>query len=275
MSLQNVHWPEPTAEAKTQPDQEVSTGRRIAVMDPLTKEADVKWSEADEIIPETYPVRKEEDVESVQFSDKSAFEPAKKKRWRRVLCCACIVLVGVIFTLGLIILILNFTIFRLKDVIILSSTTKTNNDLSTFNFTTGTFIFVTNANVSIHNPNAVSVHHENSTISVSYHGDEVGGAQVPAGQIKAHGDEQVSFIVKLDMSTYSLWQNLTGNLTEDFFEAGALPLVATTEVVSSVKALCFTIKNVRTTETCNISYFAANGTQNFDCSRKTTNIGHL
>ncbi|KAL2544261.1 Late embryogenesis abundant (LEA) hydroxyproline-rich glycoprotein family [Forsythia ovata] len=115
-------------------------------------------------------------------------------------CCGCTTAIFLIQVM--IILVLVFTVFRVKDPVIkmnnvkiqgLDVLTRTNNLQFEVNLTV-------EADVSVKNPNVASFKFSNTTTSLYYDGHVIGEARIPAGQARARRtlDMNVSIDVMVD-----------------------------------------------------------------------------
>lgn len=127
-----------------------------------------------------------ENEEGVNYTSASSTELAKKQRRRRcVKCCGCCGVTTII--IGIVILILALTVFKVKDPTIrinsirfegLSALTSSSNLQTNMNITVS-------ADLSIKNPNAVSFKFKAATATLIYSDRVIAEASLPRGSARA------------------------------------------------------------------------------------------
>lgn len=131
--------------------------------------------------PSIYPI-------TITDEESGPTSGARYLRRRRCMigCCGCCVAITLL--LGIVILILSFTVFKIKDPSVtinyinftdLDAGLGTNTDPISANITL-------NANLAIKNPNIVSFKLKNSTTDFYYKGQTIGVAYAPSGEVGAY-----------------------------------------------------------------------------------------
>ena len=127
---------------------------------------------------------------------KAALHLKKVRRKKFFKCYGCIATLMII--LAVVIIILFFTVFRVKGPIIkMNGVTVTNLEL--INGTTlkpGSNISLI-ADVSVKNPNVASFKYRNITTNLYYYGTVVGDARGPTGRAKAHRIMRMNILLTL------------------------------------------------------------------------------
>lgn len=210
----------------------------------------------------------EKDMEKERIVDvKSAPEDAEVKaskplyrRWKFRLCCG--LGVGFVFLVGILFIILFFTVFKARDPIIWINGVR----LADLNITYGTFIphvqLKLDMNLTVHNPNRADYKYSNSSTIVFYQQIQVGHADIPAGQLGA--GKTKTQIVTLNVQADKFLEG--SNFTKDFV-SGIIPVSATTRVRGEVNVLNIYKGHGVSYSWCNMSVFIVNQTlASFHCS---------
>ncbi|CAA6665944.1 unnamed protein product [Spirodela intermedia] len=220
-------------------------------------------------------------VEPVTNSDSGGdVEVPRKKPSRRRRCaiCCCVCCGVSVVILGIVILILALTIFKVKDpVLTLNSVAFSGVDVSLFS-QSGRQVPVNatmNADISIKNPNAASFRFRNSTTVFYHDGKEVGVAYAPNGNARAH--RTVRFNATVDVFAEKAVAILTTNLSKTLQLLGGnsvnINLRSFTEVDGRVNLWGLYKKNLEVKMNCTMTLeyaLAAQVISNKDC-RATVN----
>ncbi|KAK9279205.1 hypothetical protein L1049_012883 [Liquidambar formosana] len=184
-------------------------------------------------------------LSSYEADDKEALLHLKKiRREKCIKCCSCVA--ALMLVQAIVIIILAFTVFRVKDPIIkVNSVTVTRIDLINGTIPRpGTNMSVI-ADVSVKNPNVASFKHGNTTSSLYYRGTLVGEARGPPGQSKARRTTRMNITV--DIITDRLTSN--PNLKSDV-GSGLLTMSSFSRVGGRVKIMKIIKRNVIVTMNC-------------------------
>ncbi|OIS98158.1 hypothetical protein A4A49_29898 [Nicotiana attenuata] len=173
---------------------------------------------------------------------------ARKHKKRRKICmlvlCVHIILV-------ITITILNFTVFRPKrPVITLESLTLKDLAVSVDAAKFKVFLNITmSGDLSIYNPNRVSVQYEDINPYIEYRGEEFGDVHVPAGKIGSRTTTNMNFVLIIMADRLSS----DPNLYSDVVEKGMLPLTIYVNLKGKVKLnVLFKVK-VKVSTKCDLS----------------------
>ncbi|XP_054782511.1 uncharacterized protein LOC129289780 [Prosopis cineraria] len=192
--------------------------------------------------------------------------PIKRLRRRRfiVKCCGC--MTALILLLAVTIIVLAFTVFKVKDPeITLNGFNITKIELINNNTVPkpGTNISLT-ADVSLKNPNVVSFRYTNTTTTLYYHGTVVGEVRGPPGRAKAR--RTVRMDVDVDLITDNLMSS--SNFTAEVV-SGILTLNSYSRVPGKVKILKIYKKHVVVKMNCTVSAnITARAIQDLNCKKK-------
>lgn len=185
------------------------------------------------------------------------------RRSKFVKCCGC--LTASIFLLAVTIIVLIFTVFKVRNPVIrMNGVTITKLELK--NNTTpkpGTNISVI-ADVSVKNPNFASFRYTNTTTTLYYHSSVVGEARGPPGRARARRTARMNITV--DMITDNLMSNA------DFSRevgSGVLSMSSYSRVPGKVKILKIYKKHIVVKMNCSITVnISAQAIQDLKCKRK-------
>ncbi|KAF7101204.1 hypothetical protein CFC21_102595 [Triticum aestivum] len=177
-------------------------------------------------------------------ADEAGLRRLRRRRRRRCICICALVTLGVLLLLGVTLLVLFLTVFRVRDPTTRLLSTRFVGlapSLTQPNFT----LLLT---VAVHNPNPASFSYASGTTGLWYRGAHVGDAQVDPGRIPSKGDG----VVQLEMTV------LTAGFTKDMaqlirdIEAGSLPLDASARIPGRVAVLGVLKLNVVAYSDCHI-----------------------
>lgn len=121
---------------------------------------------------------------------------ADSNRKRRSICLAVLLTLTLLVIL---IVVLAFTVFKpKKPVITVDSVSLLHLNLSLDAARLGVDLNLTLAvDLSVQNPNKVAFEYSDSTATVSYRGEEVGEAPIPAGRLPADGTEKMNLTLTM------------------------------------------------------------------------------
>ncbi|XP_016454179.1 uncharacterized protein LOC107778437 [Nicotiana tabacum] len=207
-----------------------------------------------------------ENEEGINSTFMSNMELAKKRRRKRCIkCCGCCGVTTIIVVV--IIIILAFTVFKAKDPTIrmdsirftgLSSLTSSSNLQTNVNITVS-------ADLSIKNPNAVSLKFSSATTSLMYDDRVIAEAFTPPGNAKARRTFQMTVNVTV------MTEKLVGipRLASDLV-ARELPLSMSTSIKGRVKIVVIK-KSVGIRMNCSMVVdLQTQEVKNMDCKRKVS-----
>lgn len=196
--------------------------------------------------PSIYPVT----VTDEERSSTSGWRSSQYLRRRRCLifCCGCCATITVL--LGILILILSLTVFKIKDP------SLTMNDIDITDFDTGlrtnnnsiSANMTLNANIAIKNPNIASFKFKNSTTEFYYEGQTVGVAYVPSGEVGAYKTTHMN--VTLDVLTDKAMEAATPINITGLFLGEDLNFTSYTDIAGRVNVLGIYKRNIDVTLNC-------------------------
>ncbi|XP_068652872.1 late embryogenesis abundant protein At1g64065-like [Aristolochia californica] len=189
----------------------------------------------------------ERDRASSDVHDEEArrISPGKRLRRRRcILCCSCCV--STILLLAILVLVLAFTVFKVKDPQIKMNSVYF--DRLSLDTSSGLNLAVT-ADISVKNPNAASFKFGNSSTLLSYRGETVGEAKSPAGKARARRTLRMN--VTVDLQADRLIEN-SGQLVRDLI-SGTLPVNTYTKVGGRVNLFNVFKRHVDIVLNCSIT----------------------
>ncbi|CAD5174116.1 late embryogenesis abundant protein At1g64065 [Musa acuminata AAA Group] len=224
--------------------------------------------------------REEEQVKPIMLHSPSIVpvgdDEEAASRWRSIqylhkrrcalCCCGCCGATVVI--LGITILILSLTVFKVKD----PTLTMNSLTLDTFRVGPGTldnlvlFNATLVADISIKNPNVASFRFDNSTTDFYYAGETVGVAYAPQGKVSAHRTARMN--VTVDVLTDRVVKQM--NITTEAWTAGTeLNLTSFTDIKGRVNVLGVYKRDIEVMLNCSMTLELSttfHGFKNTDCS---------
>nr|XP_010924768.1 uncharacterized protein LOC105047520 [Elaeis guineensis] len=170
--------------------------------------------EKDQVRPLSAPSPAVIPINSDEEGGATGRRPARYLRKRRCVlwCCGCCGLTVVV--LGIVILILSLTVFKVKDpTLTMNSITLSgiNTGLSTGSDPVSLNATLT-ADISIKNPNVASFKFDNSTTEFYYHAATVGVAYAPDGKVSAHRTVRMNVTVDVLIDQVVMRTNRTLSL---------------------------------------------------------------
>ncbi|KAL6128633.1 hypothetical protein ACLB2K_071988 [Fragaria x ananassa] len=197
--------------------------------------------------------------------NEAALHMKRARRKKFINCCGCIT--AVVLIQAVVIIILAFTVFRVKEPkIMMNKVTVTKLEL--VNGTTpkpGTNISLT-ADVSVKNPNVASFKYSNTTTTLYYHGTVVGEARGPPGRAKARRTMRMNITV--DIITDILTTN--PNLKTDV-GSGLLTMSSYSRIPGRVNMLNIVKKHVVVKMNCTMTVnISSQAIQEQKCKRKVS-----
>lgn len=219
------------------------------------------------LAPSSHRIHVENEEGVNNYTSASSIELAKKKRRRKrcIKCCGCCGVTTII--IGIVILILALTVFKVKDPTIrmnsirfegLSALTSSSNLQTNMNITVS-------ADISIKNPNAVSFKFKAATASLIYSDRFIAEAQLPRGSARARRT------FRMNVNITVMVEKLVGipRLTSDLI-AGELPVSMLTNINGKVN-LGVIKKSVGIRMNCNMVVdLQRQDVKNIDCERKVS-----
>ncbi|KAJ4780668.1 hypothetical protein LUZ62_064925 [Rhynchospora pubera] len=212
--------------------------------------------------PSIYPINTIDEEHGTTSGERSQY---LRRRRCMICCCGCCATVAIL--LGIVILILSFTVFKIKDpsltvnyinITSVDPGLGTNNNLVSVNLTL-------NANLSLKNPNIASFKFKNSTTEFFYEGQTVGVAYAPSGEVGAYKTTHmnVSLDVLTDRAVAAAGPiNLTGIVVgED------LNFTSYTDIAGRVNVLGVYKRNIDVTVNC--TYTVEYSVTTFDTKKIT------
>ncbi|XP_062156580.1 uncharacterized protein LOC133864309 [Alnus glutinosa] len=199
-------------------------------------------------------------------SDETKLLVQKIRRKRCIKCCGYIT--ALVLILAVVIVILIFTVFRVKDPIIkMNGVTVTRLEL--INNTTipkpGVNMSLT-ADVSVKNPNVASFKYSNTTTTLFYHGTVVGDARGPPGQAKAQRTMQMNITVDIITDRLVSSPNLPADVS-----SGLLTMSSYSRVPGRVKILGIIKRHVVVKMNCTLTVnISSEAIQEQKCKRKVS-----
>ncbi|KAH7440586.1 hypothetical protein KP509_03G000700 [Ceratopteris richardii] len=187
-----------------------------------------------------------------------------KRRKAAVIGC-CGTLACAMVLLGVVIIVLAFTVFKAKEP-----------DISIKQIELGSLGLPTSLNlsdlhlnlsltvvVSVYNPNHASFRYSNSTSFMFYRHLTVGEASIPAGKIGARGTQILRSTLMLNASSSLL---LEPSLLSDF-SAGSFPMSTSSVVYGRINILNIFKHHARSTSVCTMFIdVSSRSVQNLTCS---------
>ncbi|XP_068316527.1 late embryogenesis abundant protein At1g64065 [Pyrus communis] len=197
-------------------------------------------------------------------ADEAAFHLKKVRRRKFIKCCGCIT--AVILIQAVVIIILAFTVFRVKEPKIkMNKVTITRLELINNNTAPkpGSNMSLI-ADVSVKNPNFASFKYTNTTTTLYYHGVVVGEAHGAPGHAKARRTMRMNITV--DMITDRLTSD--PNLRADF-NSGLMTMSSYSRIPGRVKLLNIIKKHVIVKMNCTMTVnISSQAIQEQKCKRK-------
>lgn len=204
------------------------------------------------LAPAAYRIRSHED---------DALSGHFKLRQRTYLkCCGCAAAVFLI--LAVVILILVFTVFKVKD----PSVKMNGATVAQLEFVNGTLRQDVNvtlvADISVKNPNVASFRYSNTTTTIFYGGEMVGEGRTPGGKAKARRTLRMNMTLEIIPAKLTAVPTLRSDLA-----AGALTVESYTRIGGRVKIMNMIRKTVVVRLNCTITYNISSSAVAENCIR--------
>ncbi|XWS32118.1 hypothetical protein CRYUN_Cryun23aG0133500 [Craigia yunnanensis] len=193
----------------------------------------------------------------------AALHLKKVRRKKCIKCCGCIATV-MIFQ-AVVIIILIFTVFRVKDPVIkMNGVIVTKLELGNgTTFKPGSNISLL-ADVSVKNPNVASFKYRNTTTTLYYYGTVVGDARGPAGRAKAQRTMRMNITVDIITDRLLASPNFVADLS-----SGTLTLSSYSGVGGRINMLNIIKKHVTVKMNCSMEVnISTQEIQEHKCKRK-------
>ncbi|XP_050280426.1 late embryogenesis abundant protein At1g64065 [Quercus robur] len=195
--------------------------------------------------------------------NEAALHIQKLKRKRCIKCCG--IISALLLLQAIVVIILIFTVFKVKDPIIkMNGVTITKLELINNTIPKPGVNMSLIADVSVKNPNVASFRYSNTTTTLFYHGSVVGEARGPAGKAKPRRTMQMNITV--DIITDRLISN--PNLQSDV-GSGLLTMSSYSKIPGRVKMLSIINKHVVVKMNCTMTVnISSKAIQDQKCKRK-------
>ncbi|CAK7348807.1 unnamed protein product [Dovyalis caffra] len=165
-----------------------------------------------------------------QSSDEEGAPQHHKKRSRKCVQC-CVFVTSIFVILVIAIIVLRFTVFRVKDPIIkMNGVTVTQLELTNGTIPKPGVNMSLIADVSVKNPNVASFKYENTTTTLYYHGQMVGEARNGPGHARAGRTVRMNVTVDIIPDRIMSSPDLNADLS-----SGLLSLTTYTRVPGRMK----------------------------------------
>ena len=197
--------------------------------------------------------------------DEAALHIQKLKRKRCIKCCG--IISALLLLQAIVVIILIFTVFKVKDPIIkMNGVTITKLELINNTIPKPGVNMSLIADVSVKNPNVASFKYSNTTTTLFYHGGVVGEARGPPGKAKPRRTMQMNITV--DIITDRLISN--PNLQSDV-GSGLLTMSSYSKIPGRVKMLSIINKHVVVKMNCTMTVnISSQAIQDQKCKRKVS-----
>ncbi|KAL2635277.1 hypothetical protein R1flu_006756 [Riccia fluitans] len=174
----------------------------------------------------------------------------------------CAIFIGLIIVIAIIVVVLAFTVFRVRDPEVTINTIQLTNYVLKFPGPVLSFTLIVSVNVK--NRNHASFNYRDSRAFVFYHGLNIGSAFISAGKVKASSTSTISSVVTIDASSFVGDPNLPTDLS-----AGAVPFVVTTTLPGKIDVLNIVKHDATSTVKCSFSLFPQSASVGaFNCNSK-------
>lgn len=185
----------------------------------------------------------------------------RRKKW--IKCCGYVA--ALVLILAVVIVILIFTVFRIKDPVIkMNNFTVTHLEL--INGTTprpGSNMSLI-ADVSVKNPNIASFKYGNTTTTLYYYGTVIGDARGPAGRAKARRTMQMNVSVDIITDRVLASPNLASDVS-----SGTLTMNSYSSIGGRVNMLNIIKRHVTVKMNCSMTVnISSQAIQDQKCKRK-------
>ncbi|RLN33423.1 uncharacterized protein C2845_PM03G08770 [Panicum miliaceum] len=180
-----------------------------------------------------------------------------------LMCCG--VLAAVILVLAVIFVALYFTVFRPRSPRVVATVVGTK--ISAFNGLPPVLNITVRVEVTVGNPNYAAFRYGDVVTAVRYHGDGVGQAVVPAGEIGARATETIGATVEVDTVRVAATPYFMPEAV-----LGVLPFETTTEVAGKAVVLGTFKISASSEVVCDVAVYWTRGNATSDCT-STVHIG--
>ena len=186
-----------------------------------------------------------------------------KRNKPALICCA--VLVAVILVLAVVFVALYFTVFRPRSPKVAATVLAT--EIKAINVLPPVLNITVRVEVSVDNPNYAAFRYGDVVTVVRYHGDGVGQAVVPAGEIGARATQTIGATVEVDTVRVAATPYFIPEAV-----LGVLPFQTTTEVAG--KAVVLGTFKIRASSevVCDVAVYWTKGNATSDCT-STVHVG--
>ncbi|XP_015888819.3 uncharacterized protein LOC107423719 [Ziziphus jujuba] len=209
------------------------------------------------------PLAQETDFHPIDGLENDVALNKKLRRRKYIKCCACVS--SLILIPAVVVVILIFTVFRVKEPIIrVNKFTVIHLELVNNTVPKPGSNITINADVSVKNPNVASFKYTNTTTTLFYHGTVVGEARGPPGKSKARRTMRMNITV--DIITDRMLSN--PNLMSDV-GSGLLSMNSYSSISGRIKILDIIKKHVVVKMNCSMTVnISSQAIQDQKCKRK-------
>ncbi|XP_076894038.1 uncharacterized protein LOC143546215 [Bidens hawaiensis] len=177
---------------------------------------------------------------------RSASVDPSRKLHRRKLIIIWSSITGAILTIALLLLILGLTVYKPKKPILTLNSLHLQ-DLHVSLIPPVSFNLSLAVNITINNPNKVTIKYQSSSATLRYKNNDVGNVPFPDGRIGADGSEDLNLTLTVFADRLVSDSDIYGDVV-----AGNVPFSTYTRVKAKVRVLFFYI-HVTSTSTCDVS----------------------
>ena len=188
--------------------------------------------------------------EEAVTADWTSYLLLDNSNWRCIVCC-CGCCSAVVTILGLILLVLTFTVFKVKNPTLALNNIYINN-LNIFLSTPNSPISLNAtliADISIKNPNKASLQFDSSTTKFYYMGETVGVAYAPWTKVSAMQTVQMNLTVDVLVDQVAVMTNATGTA----FLHGYVNLTSYTDARGKVSVMRIFKREIDVVMNCSMS----------------------
>uniref|UniRef100_A0A7N0SXA6 Late embryogenesis abundant protein LEA-2 subgroup domain-containing protein n=1 Tax=Kalanchoe fedtschenkoi TaxID=63787 RepID=A0A7N0SXA6_KALFE len=202
----------------------------------------------DQVLPLAFSTNGRSAEDNTPVAADEAKLTADPKTRRRRCFKICGVITAAFLLIAILIIVLIFTLFRVRDPIIKLDGVEINNLGTLMGIPKqGTNITLT-AHVIVKNPNIASFRYPNTTTMLYYHGNVVGEARGPPGKAKAQRSQRITASVDLFTGRFMADPNLMSDVA-----AGTIVVGSYTKVGGRIRMLKFVQRHVVVTMNCTLT----------------------
>ncbi|XP_073302979.1 late embryogenesis abundant protein At1g64065-like [Primulina huaijiensis] len=209
------------------------------------------------------PLATETDQIGIEESNPSPVEHTSRPNWKCIICCGCCAAIFLI--IGMIVLILMFTVFRIKEPILKMNSMKVQGLNLLGNTSLPPIMNLTlKADISVENPNYASFKFSNATTSVYYDNYVIGEFVSPAGRVQAKKSVRTSVTIDILVDKISEVPRFRSD-----FGAGILPVSTFIGIRGKVKVTDVFKKRIFVQMNCTMNWnLSSQAIQNRNCKTR-------